>query len=167
MKLYVIDTNVILLAGTMIKDVPNDQLLCYQNCIVFLNNFMKYGNYVLVDDEATVLKEYKSLFRLIPYPNMAANFFQYSMAHMKFYHVVEKEENVFDNYPESKELKEFDAPDRKFIALAYGYKRNTSIVEAADSKWWGIKEELLKNGIDLIFIDEDYIRTKWEKKIGN
>ena len=71
MKLYVIDTNVILLAGTMVKDVPYDQLKCYQKCIIFLNELMKQNDSVLVDAEGRVITEYKSHFRLIPYPNMA------------------------------------------------------------------------------------------------
>ena len=161
-----IDTNVILLAGTMVKDVPNDQLKCYQKCIIFLNELMKQNDSVLVDAEGRVITEYKSHFRLIPYPNMADYFFRYAMSHSVFYHLEELSPNEYEYYPESPELRAFDAPDRKFIALAYGYGNNTPIVEAADSKWWGIREEIRKTGIELIFIDEEYIKMKWEMKMG-
>ena len=74
--------------------------------------------------------------------------------------------NEYKEYPDDKQLKEFDPPDRKYIALAYKHSENPPIVEASDSKWWGIKDALEKQGIDVIFIDEDYIKKKFEQKIG-
>ncbi len=39
------------------------------------------------------------------------------------------------------------------------------IVEASDSKWWGIKEEMVKHRMEIYFIDEDYIKKKYQQKI--
>ena len=79
----------------------------------------------------------------------------------------ERAENEFEEYPDSEKLKIFDPPDRKYIALAYKHKEKPPIVEASDSKWWGIREELEKCGVAVRFIDEDYIKQKYLKKIGS
>lgn len=166
MNIYVIDTNVILLAGTRVGEITNEQLTCFEGCIRFLNEMMNCKDSVLIDDEGKILQEYKYAFKVNEYPNMATSFFEYAMGHVIFAHLNEIGENVFEQYPNDITLKEFDPPDRKFIALSYVYEQSVPIVEATDDKWWGIKELLRKYGVEVIFIDEDYIKTKYQKKMG-
>ena len=66
--------------------------------------------------------------------------------------------------PDSEELRRFDPPDRKYIAVSYNHEEHPPIVEAADSKWWGIKEALHENDIEIVFADEEYIRKKYQEK---
>ena len=86
---------------------------------------------------------------------------------MDFIHLNKISENEYDPYPEDKDLREFDPPDRKYIALSYVHPENPPILEGTDSKWWGIREQLSKNGIPVIFVDEEYIKNKYERKIGS
>ena len=43
------------------------------------------------------------------------------------------------------------------------YDHGTPIVEGTDSKWGSIKDNLSKHGIEILFIDENYIRDKYLK----
>ena len=119
---YIIDANVVLLAGTPVKDIPSDQLLCAQKCIKFINNFVtKADNILVLDAEGRIMKEYRGLY----------------------------------------------SPDRKYIALAFQHKEHPPIVEASDSKWWGIREEMERCGLNIRFIDETYIKEKYAQKMGH
>lgn len=172
MNRYIIDANVVLLAGTPVRDIPKDQLLCMQKCIHFIKKFMNDPEASLVlDAEGRILKEYRGAYSLGENPNMAASFTIWVHQHMPknaedFIPLRELKENVFENYPDSDRLKSFDPPDRKYIALAYNHNKRPPIVEASDSKWWGIKDDLKNNGIDIFFIDEEYIKDKYLQKIG-
>lgn len=160
-----IDTNVFLLAGTKVADVPDDQLLCYKKAVLFLKSFMSDKYFVLLDIEGRVIKEYKKAFSISSYPNMATVFFNYAMEHARYISLKEKATDEFEVYPANKEIREFDSPDRKFIALSYNHLEHPSIIEATDSKWWGIREALKENGITVIFVDEEYIEEKYNRKI--
>ena len=172
MNKYIIDANVILLAGTSVKDIPRDQLVCAKKCLDFIKRFMENPKASLVlDAEGRILREYRGAYMLGSSPNMATIFSIWVHQHMPknaedFVSLKEIKEHEFVNYPESEKLKTFDPPDRKYIALAYSHKERLPIVEASDSKWWGIKEDLQKNGIEILFIDEDYIKDKYMQKIG-
>ena len=172
MNKYIIDANVVLLSGTPVKEIPQDQLLCAKKCFDFIKKFMENPDSNLVlDAEGRILKEYRGAGTLGGSPNMATMFCKWAHQHMPrdaedFISLEETGENVFAVYPDSEELKAFDPPDRKYIALAYGHRQKPPIAEASDSKWWGIRKELDKNGIKVLFIDEDYIKKKYMQKIG-
>ena len=161
-----IDTNVILLAGTKVSSVPDELLKCFENCILFLKGMIDSGDTVLIDDSGLILREYDNVFRVNAYPNNATIFYEYLMGNLVFQHIEERKDYTYFPYPESDELKGFDRADRKFISVAFGYKHKIPIVEATDSKWWGIKNELRKFGIDIVFVDEDYIMDKYQQKMG-
>lgn len=173
MNKYIIDANVVLLSGTAVRNIPKDQLLCAKGCIDFIKSFMENSESSLVlDAEGRILKEYRGAYTLGGTPNMATIFSVWVHQHMPknaedFISLREIEQDQFENYPDSDKLKVFDPPDRKYIALAYSHRENPPIVEASDSKWWGIKDELKQNGIDVYFIDESYIKEKFLRKIGS
>lgn len=172
MNKYIIDANVVLLSGAAVNNIPKDQVICARKCIKFMKKFMENSKSSLVlDAEGRILKEYRNAYLLGGSPNMAAMFCIWAHQHMPknaedFVSMVEVAENEFQSYPDSEKLKKFDPPDRKYIALAYNHKEKPPIVEASDSKWWGIKEALEENGLRVDFIDEDYIKEKYMQKIG-
>ena len=43
MKLFVIDTNVILMAGTKLRDLADDKIEVFEKCILFLHEIMNNG----------------------------------------------------------------------------------------------------------------------------
>lgn len=170
MDKYIIDANVVLL--TNVSKIPKDQLICAQRCVRFLRDFMNNPDASLVlDAEGRILKEYRRAFDLESPPDMATSFCIWAYQHMSrntedFVNLKETKENEFESYPDSEKLKTFDPSDRKYIALAYNHCEKPPIVEGSDSKWWGIKEELRENGIEVHFIDEEYIKKKYTQKIG-
>lgn len=172
MSKYIIDANVALLAGTPVSKIPTDQLVCARECARFIKNFLNDPEARLVlDDAGRILKEYRNANKIGEAPNLATMFCVWAHQRMPvesqdFVHLDEIAQNEYEMYPNDEQLKSFDPPDRKYIALAYKHPEKPPIVEASDSKWWGIKEALKKYGIDLIFIDEEYIKKKFEQKIG-
>lgn len=168
MKYYVIDANVMLIAGKSIAEVSKEELHCRKKCIDFIHEVVKRKGKVVVDDGWKVLNEYvKNCKAINGYPNNSENFYRYVMnySNRSEIHLNEVGYCIYEPYPNSTDLKEFDAPDRKYIALAYSHKKNPRIIEASDSKWWGIRNELEKNGIEIIFVDEEYIKKMYEKKM--
>lgn len=137
---------------------------CCQKCIVFLNELQRKKASILFDAEGKVLREYRNAFRLSTYPNNATMFLIYAQQNAEYMELSEKN-GYYDPYPADKELKSFDPSDLKFIAMAYQHVSHPPIIEASDSKWWGIKEKLEENGIKVIFIDEEYISNKYRKKM--
>lgn len=171
MSKYIIDANVPLIAGTSVKDIPQDQLQCARKCLDFIRKFMNNPQSGLVlDAEGRVLREYRKAFEGKGEPNAATEFCIWAHQMPKdvqdYIHLTEIAENEFQDYPKSDILAAFDPPDRKYIALAHVHPEKPPIVEASDSKWWGIKDELKKNGIEVLFIDEDYIKEKYMQKIS-
>ncbi len=64
----------------------------------------------------------------------------------------------FDEFPTDPELNDFDADDRKFVAVALAHQQKPPILQAVDAAWWKIKDILLRNGVNIEFLCEDDIR---------
>ncbi len=79
---------------------------------------------------------------------------------------ITKNENSYDEFPSHPDLQNFDLSDRKFIAVSNAHPEKPPILQATDSKWWGWKDALAEEGIEVIFLCEDYIRDKYDKKMG-
>lgn len=60
----------------------------------------------------------------------------------------------YQEFPASNALSEFDASDRKFVAVACAGNPKRAILEAVDFKWWGWREALEAEGVHVHFIDE-------------
>ena len=171
----IIDTNVQLLAGTPVSEIPDDQVECAQCCIKFINSFIDSPDSKLVlDTGSRVLKEYKQVFKKFHGErSLATEFFNWVCRYLTsaiseddYICLNEVNENCFKEYPPHENLKNFDPPDRKFIALANAHKEKPPIIEGADSKWWSIKDSLLECGISVSFLCEKYIKQKFEEKMG-
>lgn len=170
----IIDTNVELLAGTPVSDIPFDQLECAKRCNDFIKNFISDSNSKLVlDADLKIWKEYRTVFNVIGnQPSLATAFFSWVCQYMSnidpsdFIKLQEVSENNYKEYPNQAGLEKFDPPDRKFIALANAHNEKPPIVEGADCKWWGIKDALSACGIQVQFLCEEYIEQKYKQKIG-
>lgn len=167
MEKKIIDANVLLLAGTPIRDIPDEQLDCFNKCIDFIKKSKKEKFKVLLDDNYRILNEYRNAYRLPKCPNSATAFFKWVLQNAEYFPLNEPKKDTFEPYPNDNALQDFDPPDRKYIALAYVHPDHPAIVEASDSKWWGIKQNLKKHGITVSFIDEKYIKRKYKQKMGS
>ena len=58
-----------------------------------------------------------------------------------------------------------DEADRKFIAVSNAHPQKPPIVQATDSKWIGWEDRLKQVGIEVQFIDRDWLTQKYTKKI--
>ena len=74
----------------------------------------------------------------------------------------------FEEFPDDPALSNFDPDDRKFLAVALVYEsvyqQNATLLQASDSQWYGFQEELVRNGLEVEFICEEYIRDLYEKR---
>ncbi len=171
MSKYIIDANVPILAATPVRDIPEDQFTCALNAMKFIHSFLQDSNSKLVlDDEWRVLSEYQNIEKRNTGRSIGMEFLSWVYQNRlkdvcDLLHLEEVSENVYAEYPPTEELREFDPPDRKYIALAYKHKEHPPIIEASDSKWWGIKGALREYGLQVNFIDEEYIKMKYEQKI--
>lgn len=59
-----------------------------------------------------------------------------------------------------------DPSDRKFIAVANAHPQKPPILEATDSKWIGWMQGLAAAGVQIEFIDEQFLREIYERKMG-
>ena len=160
MNRRIIDANVPLLAGADPAGMDPDQAGCAQKCVRYIKQFIEDAESRLVlDDGGRILKEYRNAESFREDPNLAKIFYVWAY---------QKQAADIEDFVHLDEMKdnEFDPPDRKYIALSYKHAQKPLIVEAGDSKWWGIRDNLKKFGIDIEFIDEEYIKNKYDQKIG-
>lgn len=170
----IIDTNVIYKAGTPISKLDGDDLDCADKCSCFLEKFVNdHTNTLVLDKGRRIFKEYISAYDKISRecPSVATVFLRTVFGHKPKFGVDNSTEitpdgDSFCEYPSDARLTDFDRSDKKFIALANAHASHPQIVEGADSKWWGIKNVLAEYGISVYFVDEVYIRRKYEKKMG-
>lgn len=70
------------------------------------------------------------------------------------------------NSPVAEALRDFDRSDRKFVAVANAAAPKRPILEAVDFKWWGWREALAAEGIEVIFLDEAAAAAGYRQHLG-
>ena len=131
---------------------------------------------MVVDDERRILEEYernanpntkkgigdifvKTLLQNLGNPNICITV-----------HITPSDENEtdFEEFPNVNALSDFDPDDRKFIAVAVVYEnvyqQKAVLLQAVDSQWYELCETLVKNGLEVEFICEAYIRDLYERR---
>jgi hypothetical protein len=63
-------------------------------------------------------------------------------------------------------LADFDAPDRKFVAVAAAHADRPPILQAADSKWLDWQDALKEHGITVELLCPQDIRRFHANKFG-
>lgn len=61
--------------------------------------------------------------------------------------------------------KTIDPSDRKFLAVAHAHPEKPPILQATDSKWIGWRDALAETGVTVDFIDEEFLRPIYERKM--
>lgn len=72
----------------------------------------------------------------------------------------------FEEFPRDEALSGFDPSDRKFVAVSCAHSERPPILEATDSKWWGLWEALQRCGVDVRFLCPKDIKEIHERKGG-
>lgn len=168
MNVAVIDTNVVLVANGQHADVSSD---CIKSCVLALQDIMLSGKLAL-DDGFLIIREYqnKTLPKKGNRPGDA--FVKWALnnrCNARFVHQVtllEHDERGFESFPDDMDLENFDAPDRKFVAVSAAHPDKPSIAQAVDSKWLDWAPALQRHGIEVKFLCQADIQRFHENKFG-
>ncbi|MBT3257835.1 MAG: hypothetical protein HN366_15465 [Deltaproteobacteria bacterium] len=168
----VVDTNVPKNANLAIDpgEIPDDLTMCVLACVEAVGYIIKKGGLV-VDGGQEIFDEYRNNLSMSGQPGVGDRF-------MKWVHdnrwKFPQEDRVtitghgdsYNEFPNHEGLSDFDISDRKFVAVANAHPTKPPIIQATDSKWWGWKDSLKEVGITVQFLCSDYVKAKYQEKMG-
>jgi hypothetical protein len=171
-KKCVVDTNVPKTANMAVDpdSIPDELTNCVLACVEAIEHVVKKGRPVL-DAADEIFDEYRIQLSLSGQPGVGDRF-------MKWVHdnrwkfpdadrvPITKNGDSYDEFPDHKDLSNFDFSDRKFVAVANNHPNKPPILQATDSKWWGWRNALDQVGITVTFICPRYIEAKFREKMG-
>lgn len=162
----VIDTNVLLVANEQHEDVSPD---CVAACVRRLIN-MQANGITVIDDAFLILREYQNKTRIKPPKGVGDVFLKWLLRNLSDPQRVEQvtvteiAENLFAEFPDADLQPDFDAPDRKFAAVAHAHPDKPVILQAADCKWLDWWPALQAKGVEVDFLCPDDACRFYEKK---
>lgn len=171
--LCVVDTNVAKITNLATQpdpqfDVPDE---CILACIEAVEHVIKKRGLVL-DAGDEIFNEYRQQLSMKGQPGMGDVFMKW--VHDSRYALpdhqrvkITKNADSYNEFPQHRDLREFDISDRKFVAVSNAHKKKPTILQAADSKWWGWKDALKVCCITVQFMCPEYIQTKYQEKMGS
>lgn len=133
----VIDTNVLLVANGQHADVSP---ACVMACVTRLQALQREG-VAVIDDGFRILGEYLKKTSLNPPKGVGDVFLKWLLRNVDIARHVEKipltetGPDKFKEFPVPELEAAFDAPDRKFVAVAHAHAGKPSVWQAADCKW--------------------------------
>lgn len=171
-NLCVVDTNVAIAANLAIQSDPESDVTdeCVFACIKAIEHVIK-KNGLVIDADNEIFDEYRNQLSMRGQPGIGDRF-------MKWVHdnrwslpdnqrvTITRNDGSYDEFPEHNDLNDFDSSDQKFVAVSNAHPKKPDILQATDSKWWGWKDALNDCGINVQFICDDYIQTKYQEKMG-
>lgn len=155
MSRFVVDTNVPVVAngGDRISASPRVSIECQLSAIKFLKKLLLNGK-LLLDIDGEIQKEYRIYLNPKGQPGVGDRFYQsILMSSPKKIERVDlpvDEEGQYIDFPSELTGKGFDRSDRKFAAL--GRRCSAPVVNAVDSDWLEHRADLVRHGIDIIFL---------------
>lgn len=165
-----VDTNIPALAnGTTDEELSK----LSDDCIDMLMHLKKQGGLVL-DEGDRIFDEYRTNLRLSGQPGFGDQFMKWvhdnrwNEQHCRQIPITCTDESnqIFEEFPEHPDLKDFDVSDRKFVAVANADHLNPSIMQAVDYKWWGWKDALKEAGIEVRFLDPTLAKRKYKEHLA-
>lgn len=168
MSVAVVDTNVILVANGQHQDISPE---CVKTCALALEAVMKKGRLAL-DDNFLILLEYQNKTQPKKGNRPGDAFVKWALNNrcnakrVDQVILLEHDERGFESFPDDVDLANFDAPDRKFVAVSGAHPDKPSIAQAADSKWLDWAPALQRHGIKVDFLCRADIQLFHENKFG-
>lgn len=154
MSPVVIDTNVLLIANGSHQDVSPP---CRAECVKRLLARQKSG-VVVIDDAFRILREYQHKTHPNAPKGVGDVFLKWLLqnaANKKRVHRValtETASDEFAEFPDPALQPQFDAPDRKFVAVASAHPQQPTVWQGADCKWLAWWQQLESQGIKVVFL---------------
>lgn len=162
----VIDTNVLLVANGDHADVSED---CVKECVRRLQA-IQAGGIAVIDDGYRIVGEYLQKNRPNAQKGPGNVFLKWLLqnsANTQKVDMVSLTELAPDHYaefPDPALEPQFDAPDRKFAAVAHAHSGKPPVWQAADSKWLDWWQPLLATGVRVEFLCPHDACRFYEKK---
>lgn len=166
MPTAVIDTNVLLVANGSHADVSD---ACRKTCIERLLAQQKSG-LTVIDDGFRILSEYRNKTRPNQPKGVGDVFLKWLLQNQgntsRVHKVVitETATDEFAEFPDVALQPRFDAPDRKFAAVAHAHPDKPPIWQAADCKWLDWWPALKAKGVRVEFVCPDDARIFFARK---
>ncbi|MBZ4331379.1 hypothetical protein NR800_19760 [Corallococcus interemptor] len=168
--LFVIDTNVPLTANNNEKTVSP---ACVQACVQEIHAVIQSGRIVL-DDNWRIINEYKHKLSPTGQPGVGDRFLKWVLTHhanpARCVRVSltprQEDPRDFEEFPRDPALAGFDPSDRKFVAASCAHEERPPILQATDSKWWGLRREFERCGVRVRFLCPKDIQELHERKGG-
>jgi hypothetical protein len=166
MPTAVIDTNVLLVANGSHADVSD---ACRKTCIERLLAQQKNG-LTVIDDGFRILSEYRNKTSPNQPKGLGDAFLKWllqNQANASRVHkvaITETAPDEFAEFPDATLQPHFDAPDRKFAAVAHAHPDKPPIWQAADCKWLDWWPNLHAKGVMVEFVCPDDARRFYAKK---
>jgi len=167
----IVDTNVAITANRALDpSVLPEELDCVSACVEAIAAITTKGGLVL-DAGDEIYDEYRHKLSLSGSPGQGDRFMKWVHDHRWGFPDEDRVEikkigDSYDEFPEHDALADFDLSDRKFVAVANAHPAKPTILEATNSKWWGWKEALAEVEVTVIFMCEDWIKEKYNDKMG-
>lgn len=162
----VLDTNVAIVAN---GQTPHAGLGCEAACVERLDKIRREEK-LLLDNGRSILKEYlKSRLSLSGQPGSGDAFFKWVWDHQgrtDLCHIVTITPcatREYMEFPASRELRDFDRDDRKFVAVAIASGMSPSILNATDTDWRDYRKALEKHGVQIEFVCPALMRDNQRK----
>lgn len=152
----VIDTNVLLVANGQHDDVSTG---CVVECVQRLQAMQRSG-VTVIDDGFRILGEYQHKTRINPPKGVGDVFLKWLLRHAGNPGLVEQvaltevAADCFAEFPDPALENSFDAPDRKFAAVAHAHPDKPPVWQAADCKWLDWWQSLSVRGVRVEFLCE-------------
>ena len=161
----VIDTNVLLIANQKHSEASPD---CVEICIKRLCEMQRFG-VVVVDDKYRILQEYRKKTRPNQPKGIGDVFLKWLFQHMGTCRIeqvalTDIAEDWFREFPDASLQADFDASDRKFVAVAYVHPDRPPVWQASDSKWLRWHTGLEAAGIQVEFLCPDDVGRFYDRK---
>jgi hypothetical protein len=162
----IIDTNVLLVANRQHDDISPE---CVEICVERLQAIEKSG-VVVIDDGFRILGEYQNKTQINPAKGVGDLFLKWLLRnagntkHVEQISLTETGHDCFTEFPDKNLEAAFDAPDRKFAAVAHAHPDKPPIWQAADCKWLDWWPALQAKGVTVEFLCPDDVCQFYRKK---
>ena len=166
MPAAVIDTNVLLVANGSHADVSD---ACRAECVRRLLAQQK-SSVTVIDDGYRILSEYQIKTRPNQPKGVGDAFLKWLLQNqgnaVRVHHVAISEisKDVFAEFPDAALQPKFDAPDRKFAAVAHAHPDQPPVWQAADCKWLDWWPALQAKGVRVEFLCPHDVSAFYRRK---
>lgn len=172
----VVDTNVLLVADRLqTADTSEAEIECIYQCVQALRHIMRSGQIVL-DEGRLILSEYNRKLPRKKQPSVGSEFWRWVHRHQAMathcslirISATDAASSKFAEFPDHPALANFDADDRKFVAVAAAHPKKPPILQAVDAKWWQLWREALNDcGISVVYLCELIVADTARKPKSN